>query len=422
MKRDMAAANAIVAEPDANAARPYDGQRYLIGDTLYLRGPELGDAKWASAWRPTPFPVSAKVVQEQLEKEIPEGDERRKTRLIACRRDDSRPIGSAYVDDSDAPGTSLALHADPALGARGAEVQAEMLALLVPWLAHERHRPTIVLSADADLAPVATRAEALGMRPAVCLREGVWRDGAHHDLVYYEYLHPAWVTLLGDPGPGIAEAGAPVTAPRSPAPRREPGTIQDLPPNALIGSARLALRPMQVEDAETIANLIRAEPDASFGHSRFPYSAVAIRDWITTLGKQNPAQDVEFAVVLRETGELIGENGLYDVDWLARTAESGSWIYKPEYREAGYGTEAKHLLLEFAFERLGLHMIWSWVKVRNPRSQAALRKQGYRDAGRLAWTGFGPHGFEDANLFDLLVSEWRAARQDGETAKRRDGK
>jgi RimJ/RimL family protein N-acetyltransferase len=410
MKHDTAPATATVAEPDPDAARPYDGQRFLIGETLYLRGPELGDAKWATAWRPSPFPVSAKVVQEQLEKEAPEGDEQRKTRLIACRRDDSRPIGSAFVDDSDVPGTSLALSADPALGARGGDVQAEMLALLVPWLTRERHRPAIVLHTGADLTAVATQAETLGMRPAVRLRDGVWRDGARHDLVYYEYLHPAWVALLGDPGPGLAVAGDPVTEPRSPAPRREPGVSLELPPNALIGSERLALRPMQVEDAETIANLFRAEPEASFGHSRFPYSAVAIQEWIGTIGKQNPANDVECAIVLRETGELIGENGLYDIDWLARSAESGSWIYKPEYREAGYGTEAKHLLLELAFERLGLHMIWSWVKVRNPRSQAALRKQGYRDAGRLAWTGYGPHGFEDANLFDLLASEWRAAR------------
>jgi RimJ/RimL family protein N-acetyltransferase len=67
-------------------------------------------------------------------------------------------------------------------------------------------------------------------------------------------------------------------------------------------------------------------------------------------------------------------------------------------------------LLEYAFERLGLHMIWSWVKERNPRSQAALRKQGYRDAGVLHWIGYGPNGFEDARMFDLLADEWRAAR------------
>jgi RimJ/RimL family protein N-acetyltransferase len=113
---------------------------------------------------------------------------------------------------------------------------------------------------------------------------------------------------------------------------------------------------------------------------------------------------------LRESGELIGDNGLHDLDWLARTAESATWIYRPEFRGSGYGTEAKHLLLEYAFERLGLNMIWSWVKMPNIRSQAALRKQGYRDAGRLHWVNLGQGGFEDAAMFDILASEWREAR------------
>jgi RimJ/RimL family protein N-acetyltransferase len=170
---------------------------------------------------------------------------------------------------------------------------------------------------------------------------------------------------------------------------------------------------MQVDDAETIANLIRREPDASFGHSRFPYSAIAFADWFGEMAEKDPAPDLELAVVLRETGELIGETGLYSIDWIARTAESGSWLYRAADRGQGYGTEAKLLLLEYAFDRLGLNMIWASVKERNPRSQAALRKQGYRDAGRFTWSGYGPDGFENARMFDLLATEWRAARDEG---------
>ena len=302
----------------------------------------------------------------------------------------------------------------PPCSGDGARLEAEMLGLLVPWLSQEHHWPVVTLDTDVDRGPVVAQAEALGMRPAMQLRDGVWRDGGFHDRVFYELLHPAWVAKLGDPGAGIADAGEPVTAPRSPARRRDENAALPLPANALIGSERLALRPMQADDAETIANFLREEPAATFGHARFPYSAVMIGDWIGEYGKSTPASDLEFAVVLRETGELIGDNGLYDVDWLARSAESGTWIYRPEYRGAGYGTEAKHLLLEYAFERLGLHSIWSWVKAANPRSQAALRKQGYRDAGRLNWQEFGPDGFQDARMFDLLAAEWRAATDGGD--------
>jgi RimJ/RimL family protein N-acetyltransferase len=401
-----------IASDETNTAAPEmdRGQSYLIGETIYLRGAELGDAKWATAWRAVPFPISAQLAEEQLKKSIPDDLEKWKTLLIACRRDDRRPVGSARIDERHDAASFLSLHSDPALGADGDRLQAEMLEAIVPWLSTEHNRPVVVLLTDVDCLPVTAAAERLGMQPAVRLRDGIWRDGALHDLIQYELYHPSWVTHLGDPGVGITDAGEPVLAPRSPAPRRDRSQPLPLPANALLGSERLALRPMQIDDAETIANLLRAEPDTSFGHSRYPYSAVAISDWAGTMSKEDVPKDIEFAVVLRESGELIGENGIYDIDWLARNGESGTWIYKPEYRGSGYGTEAKHLLLEYAFERLNLHMIWSWVKGRNPRSQAALRKQGYRDAGRTNWIGFGPDGFEDARMFDLLASEWRNAR------------
>jgi N-acetyltransferase len=394
----------------AETNRPGEGQSYLIGDTIYLRGVELGDAKWATAWRPRPFPISAEEAEKQLKKNVPAEGEKRTALMIACRREDGRPVGSARIDESDPTATSITLHADPALGTAGALVQAEMLAQLVPWLSGERYAPVVVLATDAGLEPVAAAAKSLGMRPAVRLRDGVWRNGQRYDMVFYEYLSPVWVTRLGDPGPGIAVAGEPVVTPKVPAPRHDHNAELPLPPNALIGSQRLALRPMQVDDAETIANLIRREPDASFGHSRFPYSAIAFADWFGEMAEKDPAPDIELAVVLRESGELLGETGLYSIDWIARTAESGSWLYRAADRGQGYGTEAKLLLLEYAFERLGLNMIWAWVKERNPRSQAALRKQGYRDAGRFTWSGFGPDGFEHARMFDLLATEWRAAR------------
>ena len=55
----------------AETNRPGEGQSYLIGDTIYLRGAELGDAKWATAWRPRPFPISAEEAEKQLKKNVP---------------------------------------------------------------------------------------------------------------------------------------------------------------------------------------------------------------------------------------------------------------------------------------------------------------------------------------------------------------
>jgi RimJ/RimL family protein N-acetyltransferase len=388
-------------KPDANL-------HYLVGDTIFLRGIEPADAKWGMAWWPTPFPVAAETLEELIKKQVPEGVSHHRSRLVICRRSDGRPIGSALIDEGGNIEAEIRLHFDPTLGSVGDEAQGEAIRVILPWLSSERHRPMIRTYIAGDQQAVSDAARAAGMRPAVRLREGARRRGVLQDLTIYDYPNPVWTTRLGDPGIGIEEERA---APTNPVPQRRSTTSLPMTQNALIGSERLALRPFNTADAELMARTIRQESDGGFGHSRFPIGAVVFADWFGEIGKANPSSEMEFAVVLRESGELIGEVGLYDIDWIARHGETGSWIYKTEHRGSGYGTEAKLLLLEYAFERLGMNMLWSWVKEANPRSQAALRKQGYRDAGVTHWTGFGPQGFEGARMFDLLASEWFAGQK-----------
>jgi RimJ/RimL family protein N-acetyltransferase len=55
-------------------------------------------------------------------------------------------------------------------------------------------------------------------------------------------------------------------------------------------------------------------------------------------------------------------------------------------------------------------MVYAWVSEFNRRSLAALRKQGYREAGYFAWEDLSDDGFTGGIYLDLLASEWRAAR------------
>jgi hypothetical protein len=56
-------------------------------------------------------------------------------------------------------------------------------------------------------------------------------------------------------------------------------------------------------------------------------------------------------------------------------------------------------------------MVKSYVWVPNGRSAAALRKQGYREAGAVAWSGQKNGEMVGDLVFDLLASEWQAARR-----------
>ena len=94
-----------------------------------------------------------------------------------------------------------------------------------------------------------------------------------------------------------------------------------------------------------------------------------------------------------------------------RTAETGSSMIGPACRGKGYGTEAKHLLLEYYFDRLGLHAICSHVWEPKTRSAAVLAMQGYRLAGRLKWDDLKDGIYRDTLVFDLLRDDWLAARE-----------
>lgn len=99
-----------------------------------------------------------------------------------------------------------------------------------------------------------------------------------------------------------------------------------------------------------------------------------------------------------------------------RAVEASDAVCEPSWRQSWFPralavSEAKHLLPAYAFEVLNLHMVWSTVWEANPRSRAALLKQGYRSSGCIPWRGIH-HGIPSGDWeFDLLASEWQAARR-----------
>ncbi|MBA2520139.1 MAG: GNAT family N-acetyltransferase [Chloroflexia bacterium] len=382
-------------------------QGFLVGETLYLRPLEQGDAKYPGAWHFASYPINRQRAEELLTKELPKEAESHTRRLVACRRSDDTPVGAVKYEVQGWRTAFVQLRADPRLRPEGAAIRAEMLRIVVPWLSEESHNMVVWAELDAPAPAVIAAVEGLGMRPAARLREAIWRDGARHDQWVYELPHPGWVEKLGDPGPGIERAGEPPAA--TPAVRRvslaDPGS--PVPEGALLVGERVALRMSEPDDWKRISRLARRETETFFDRGRWLGSPLDGLHWVKESVKQVPPKEVLLSVIQRETGELIGEVLLLHVDMFHRTAETGSMIYVPELRGQGIGSEAKLLLLEFAFDLLGLHMVRSFVWGPNTRSQAALRKQGYRDAGRLHWDSTAGAEFVDVVMFDLLSSEWR---------------
>lgn len=113
---------------------------------------------------------------------------------------------------------------------------------------------------------------------------------------------------------------------------------------------------------------------------RFPLYPGEEKEWLKNIHTRAHTDQV-FGIALVATGELIGTMGLHRIDWINRTAVTGAWIAAPTQRGKGYGTTAKMLLLDYAFNTLMLRKISSHVFSTNEQSLRYNKKCGYKVEG-----------------------------------------
>lgn len=397
-----------------NITQPGTGsehQAFLVGPHLYFRAAEPDDAKTATIWRKSLYPAPQEVVEEELKERLSRGieDEEMQKLLIACRRSDDLPVGSVDMSMGGWRYVKLSMVVDRLLSPeRREEVAAEMLQLIVPWSISERNVMAVELHLPSGQPALEQKIVELGGQSVGRLREFQLVDGERRDEIWYQFLSPTWVGILGEPD--FTREGDVERETRSPARRNPLPEIH--PDDAWVIGDRLFLRPIRKEETKLVAEWARNETEIVFPEGRWVSSGTAVWSTLEKSAKKSPPGSTWFAIAFRETDELIGINGMFAFDWLNRTAETATEIFRTQHREKGLGTEAKHLLLEYAFDRLGLHAVSSYVSETNPRSAAALRKQGYREAGYVAWDAFAPGGLCGGWLFDLLAREWRSTRTD----------
>ncbi len=118
----------------------------------------------------------------------------------------------------------------------------------------------------------------------------------------------------------------------------------------------------------------------------------------------------DFAVVLKETGALIGGCGIYLNS--ERFQGMVGWILHRDFWKKGYGTELCAELLRFGFETLGLHRIYATCYTDNYGSYRVMERNGMRrEACFKEYCKGRPTDdkkWYDEYVYALLKDEWTA--------------
>jgi RimJ/RimL family protein N-acetyltransferase len=350
-------------------------------------------------------------MRERIEQQLgddPDAEANHQRHLI-CRRCDDRPIGSVLLSFENERACTVRFTHDPNRSLdEHAAAEAEVMRFTLPFLIQQRRLMKATTDHMGDHPLVAQAAAELGMRRCYRLREAFQYQGTRVDRIGYELLNPRWVKRLGMP-PAMREA--PVERHwRDPAPlvwqpQAEPS------PRAIIVGHRIELRAFEPDEGAIATRGFMHETEEFYPQGPPVRNPWSYGQRMASITRKDPPDQIRMAIVELGTGRLLGMVGVAQVDLFHGRGKVTIEIFEAPYRSKGYGGEAINLLHDYLFQRIGLHMTYAWVSEYNPRSLAATRKHGFREAGYFAWEDLSDDGYCGGYYMDLLASEWRAARR-----------
>ncbi len=118
-----------------------------------------------------------------------------------------------------------------------------------------------------------------------------------------------------------------------------------------------------------------------------------------------------YAQIDAVTGEFAGTTSLYEVNPALRSLAIGhTWLGQRWWR-TGHNTEAKLLMMSFAFETLGAARVVWHTDIRNIRSQAAIERLGAAREGVLRKHRIRRDGsWRDTAQYAMVDDDWPAAK------------
>ena len=117
-------------------------------------------------------------------------------------------------------------------------------------------------------------------------------------------------------------------------------------------------------------------------------------------------QALTVAVILRETGQHVGEVTLFMNSVEHRTGEIG-FVFHPEFHGRGYAAEASIELLRLGFEAFGMHRIIGRLDARNTGSAKLLERLGLRQEAHFVKNEFLKGEWTDELVYAMLADEWK---------------
>jgi RimJ/RimL family protein N-acetyltransferase len=177
----------------------------------------------------------------------------------------------------------------------------------------------------------------------------------------------------------------------------------------VLASTGVTLRELRVSDAASLLAMLSAEEVSRF-ISPPPTTIEGFERFIAWTHRERAAgRYICFAVVPHGTDTAVG---IFQVRQLELSFDTAEWGFAigSAYWGRGLFKQGAELVLDFAFEVIGVHRLEARAAVRNGRGNGALRKIGAVCEGVLRKSFLRNGEYLDQNIWSILYDDWQSER------------
>jgi len=175
-----------------------------------------------------------------------------------------------------------------------------------------------------------------------------------------------------------------------------------------IETDRLTLRRYVESDYDDLLKL-QSNPDVTRFLLYDPKTPEQVKESLASrladVPMDGPDQALTVAVILRETGQHVGEVTLFVENFDHQGGEIG-FVFHPEFHGRGFAAEAAIELLRLGFEELEMHRIIGRLDAANTGSAKLLERLGMRQEALFRQNEFLKGEWTDEAVFAMLRDEW----------------
>ena len=196
------------------------------------------------------------------------------------------------------------------------------------------------------------------------------------------------------------------------------GAVERLDRLTLAGN-HVRLEPLTLEHVPALVAAINEDP-ASFRFSTAPDTDAGMSAWVLdALVARDAGRGLPFATYSCAQERIVGSTRFYDLARWPPPAENSQLDRTPDACLIGYtwlgasaqrtpcNTEAKLLMLSYAFETWQVQRVAFRIDARNERSRSAVERLGAEFEGIGRADGLGADGtIRDSAFYSILGSEW----------------